>query len=244
MLSVREFHRPKSGYRESEYEDAFSIDADGGKFAVADGATESSFPNIWAKALVSTFVENPPPMDMNDRQSVKNLLDEARKKWYEGIDWTLLPWFQKNKAVLGSYSTFLGLQVDSPENPRRYRCITIGDSCLFHLSGPKMESFPFSDYRDLNYTPRLMWSGHGYPIGLSKDVEPPGLEVKYGKVKDGDTLILATDAISKWMLQNKFNKPWQQILDNADNWDSYIGGLISSGAMKNDDITAIFISVS
>ena len=120
---MREFHRPKSGYRESEYEDAYSLDAEGGKFAVADGATESSFSNIWAKALVSTFVENPPPMDMNDRQSVKNLLDAARKKWYREIDWTSLPWFQKNKAVLGSYSTFLGLQVDSPESPKRYRVL-------------------------------------------------------------------------------------------------------------------------
>ena len=89
-----------------------------------------------------------------------------------------------------------------------------------------------------------MWSGHGYPIGLSKDVEVPGMEVKYGRLKDGDTLILATDAISKWMLQNKTEKPWLAILENADNWDSFIGSLISSGKMRNDDVTIVFISVS
>ena len=130
------------------------------------------------------------------------------------------------------------------EGQKRYRCITIGDSCIFHVSGSKMESFPYSDYRDLNFTPRLMWSGHGYPIGLSKDVEVPGMEVKYGRLKDGDTLILATDAISKWMLQNKTEKPWLSILENADNWDSFVGSLISSGKMRNDDVTIVFISVS
>ncbi len=241
---MKQLHRPKTGYRESEYEDAYALDPDSGVFAVTDGATESSFSNVWAKVLVNTFVENPPLFSENDRQVVKNLIDRARKDWYSQIDWTSLPWFQKNKAILGSYSTFLGLQIDTSQPQKRFRCITVGDSCLFHLSGQKMESFPFSDYRDLNYTPRLLWSGHGYPIGLQKDVDVPGIEVKYGKLKDGDTLVLATDAISKWMLQHKSEKPWQTVLENEDNWDSFAGDLIADGKMKNDDLTIIFISVS
>ena len=243
MLSVREFHRQKSGYRAEEYEDAYSLLPEKGAFAIADGATESSFSKVWARALVKTFTDDPPSLEMNDREAMKHILDRARKEWYGSISWEGLPWFQKNKAILGSYSTFLGIQIEM-EGQKRYRCITIGDSCIFHISGSKMESFPYSDYRDLNFTPRLMWSGHGYPIGLSKDVEVPGMEVKYGRLKDGDTLILATDAISKWMLQNKTEKPWLSVLENADNWDSFIGSLISSGKMRNDDVTIVFISVS
>lgn len=244
MLSVKKFHRPKTGYQESEYEDAFAEDPEKRAFAVADGATESSFSGVWANALVSSFVENPPSFEQNDRDAMRDILRIARNKWYDGVDWSSLPWFQKNKAVLGSYSTFLGLQMDFQGEQKKFRCITVGDSCMFHISGVKMEPFPFSDYKDMNYTPRLMWSGHGFPIGPKKEIDVPGLEVKYGKLKDGDMLLLATDAISKWMLQHKNEKPWATILEKFDDLDTFVGDLIKNGEVKNDDVTMIFISLS
>ena len=244
MLSVKKFHRPKTGYKESEYEDAFAENPETRAFAVAGGASESSFSGVWAYALVDTFVGNPPRFDQNDRDAIREILKVARGKWYESVNWTSLPWFQKNKAVLGSYSTFLGLQMDFSGEQKRFRCITVGDSCMFHVSGPKMEPFPFADPKDMNYTPRLMWSGHGFPIGPNKEADVQGLEAKYGKLKDGDMIILATDAISKWMLQHKNERPWVPILEKFDKLDSFVGDLIASGQCKNDDVTMIFISLS
>ncbi len=244
MLSVKEFHRPKTGYSESEYEDAFAENRELGAFAVADGATESSFSGIWANALVSTFVEDPPGKEQNDRDAMRGILDTARNRWYTSVEWASLPWFQKNKAILGSYSTFIGLQIDEHKPQKSFRCITIGDSCMFHVSGVKMEPFPFSDYKDLNFTPRLIWSGHGFPIGPKKEVELPGLEARYGKLRDGDILILATDAISKWILQHKNEKPWITLLEEFDDLDTFVGDLIRDHEIKNDDVTLVFISLS
>ena len=243
MLTVNEFHRSKTGNTEVEYEDAYAMDSEKGTFAVADGATESSFSNIWAQALVSTFVENPPGFGTNDRDVMKEILQLARAQWYSKIDWNSMPWFQKNKALLGSYSTLLGLQIDIADERKRFRCMTIGDSCMFHVSGERMESFPFSDSGDMSNTPRLMWSGRGFANGQSKEVDIPGIEVKYGKLRSGDMIILATDAISKWMLSRKAERPWEDLLENSVEFDSYVGNLISSGEVKNDDVTLVFITI-
>ncbi len=244
MLTVNEFHRSKTGNTSEEYEDAYASDSTNGVFAVADGATESSFSDVWAKALVKTFVENPPGFVTNDRDVMKGILQLARAQWYSSIDWTTLPWFQKNKAMLGSYSTLLGLQIDLLDEKRRFRCMTIGDSCMFHITGDRMESFPFSDSTDMSNTPRLMWSGRGFMGAQAKEVDIPGIEVKYGKLRVGDRIVLATDAIAKWMLKHKADKPWQDLLSHGGDFDSYVGDLISSGQVKNDDVTLVFITVT
>lgn len=244
MFAVKEFHRSKTGNTESEYEDSFAYDDANGIFAIADGATESSFADVWADALVSTFVEKPPEFDRNDRELMKDILKRARTKWYSGIDWESLPWFQKNKAFMGSYSTLLGLQIEMDGDKNRFRCITVGDSCMFQISGMKMESFPFADGTDMSNTPRLMWSGHGNQNGMEKDVEIPGIEVKYGVLRKGDTLMLATDALSKWILTHKSERPWQTLTEHESDFETYIGGLIAEGKIKNDDITLLVISTS
>ncbi|MBX8632298.1 MAG: protein phosphatase 2C domain-containing protein [Thermoplasmata archaeon] len=244
MLSVNEFHRPKTGNSEEEYEDAFAWDEDMRTFAVADGATESSFSDLWAEALVSTFIENPPDFNRNDRDVMRELLRLARSKWYRSIDWDSLPWFQRNKAYLGSYSTLLGLQIGEGEDNRRFRCIVVGDSCMFKISGQRLESFPFADSRDMTNTPRLMWSGVGSPSGFERDVEIPGIEVKYGWLRKGDSVILATDALSRWILQHKTEKPWELLQKYSADLDSLISRLIAEGQIKNDDVTLISISIS
>lgn len=242
MLYVREFHRTKTGNSEREYEDAFASDTTSGVFAIADGATESSFSDIWAKSLVTTFAENPPGFVTNDRDVMKSILQLARERWYASIDWNGLPWFQRNKALLGSYSTLLGLQIDGQDDRRRFRCMTIGDSCMFQISGSRMESFPFSDSSDMSNTPRLMWSGRGFAAGQGKDVDIPGIEVKYGKLRNGDIVLLATDALAKWILQRKTERPWAELSSHLDDFDAFIGGLISEGRIKNDDVTLVVIS--
>jgi hypothetical protein len=46
------FSLHKDGNRPDEYEDAFAGNPKVGRFAVADGASESSFAALWAKLLV------------------------------------------------------------------------------------------------------------------------------------------------------------------------------------------------
>lgn len=52
-LSIRwqGFGVPKRGHSAEEYEDAYAAALQVGRFAVADGASESSFASLWASCL-------------------------------------------------------------------------------------------------------------------------------------------------------------------------------------------------
>ena len=58
------FRLPKRGHSADEYEDAYAANPYVGRFAVADGASESSFAALWAQLLVNGFTrpaEKPDP---------------------------------------------------------------------------------------------------------------------------------------------------------------------------------------
>src|SRR5207244_4234962 len=52
---------PRRGHAREEYEDAFAADPVRGRYAIADGASESSFAARWAQLLVEEFVRSPAP---------------------------------------------------------------------------------------------------------------------------------------------------------------------------------------
>ena len=58
-LRWRKLSVPKRGHRSDEYEDAAVGDGGRGRFAVADGATESAFAGDWARLLAESFVREP-----------------------------------------------------------------------------------------------------------------------------------------------------------------------------------------
>ena len=51
---------PKRGHSADEFEDAFAFDPAAGRYAVADGASESSFAGLWARLLVEGFIRPKP----------------------------------------------------------------------------------------------------------------------------------------------------------------------------------------
>lgn len=69
-LSVQVFWLPKGGHSEEDYEDSFAFSIQKRRFAIADGATETSFAKQWAQSLVQAFVSNPPPFQNPVGESV------------------------------------------------------------------------------------------------------------------------------------------------------------------------------
>ena len=58
-LTWQSFFLPKRGNAAEEYEDAFAGDPASGRFAIADGASESCFAAAWAKIVVESYVKTP-----------------------------------------------------------------------------------------------------------------------------------------------------------------------------------------
>ena len=74
-LRWRALRAPKHGHTDAEYEDAWAAYPEAGRFAVADGASESSSAGLWARLLTEEFVAARRPWDLAD------WLDAARGRW-------------------------------------------------------------------------------------------------------------------------------------------------------------------
>ncbi len=103
-VSTRAFHVPKRGGTEQEYEDAYYPDEfadDVGAFrcAVADGASESAFADIWAQLLVRGFGTR------------KMRIADLQAHWQKTVGGKRLPWFLEKKARRGAFAAFVGLSI-------------------------------------------------------------------------------------------------------------------------------------
>ena len=107
----RAFHTHKRGNPPDDYEDAFAAAPERRRFAVADGATESSFAATWAKLLVEGFTtaEEGKPWHELD------WLTPQRQRWAAEVDGLPLPWYAEDKREQGAYATLLGIALCSPK---------------------------------------------------------------------------------------------------------------------------------
>ncbi len=256
---VQAFWVPKLGNSVEEYEDAFAFSLPNRHFAIADGATESSFADRWAKSLVNQYVANPPAVALA-QTPFPEWLAPLQQQWREGIDWENLPWFAEEKAKSGAFATFLGLTVFDPDGAHksslierttalfrkhdapqqwRWKALAVGDSCAFHIRGDKLgSSFPLSRADQFSSRPMLLCSNPSHNSGVWP-------EVRYlqGDCKPDDLFILATDAVAKWFLEQRQlgGKPWEVLMALGSNaeFQDLVARLRADKSMRNDDATVL-----
>ena len=102
--SLKAFWLPKKGNTAEEYEDAFAHS--NRLMAVADGATESSFADRWARGLVKRFVEQPPSGNTPSSLLLENWLSPLQQEWHKSIPWDTLPWYAEEKSRSGAFAAF------------------------------------------------------------------------------------------------------------------------------------------
>jgi hypothetical protein len=193
FLRCRAFHTHKRGNTPQEYEDALAVDAARLRFAVADGASESSFTARWAKLLTEAFVTA-------EGKPWRNLdwLTPARQRWAAEVDPLPLPWYAEEKREQGAYAALLGLsfqRATSRDNLILFRAIAIGDCCLFRLyNGTLLQSFPITRSSDFGNLPPLLGS-------RGRNADTPNSERLRGKAQPGERFLLTTDALAEWMLR-------------------------------------------
>src|SRR5262249_36881311 len=144
------FACPKQGNAVQEYEDYCGGDPRNGRFAIADGASESSFARAWARLLVKKFLREP----VLEADQWAAWLAPLQEEWGRGLSGLALPWFAKEKAELGAFATFLGLLVQPDWT---WRAVAVGDSCLFHVRGDSLiRQLPDLMAGDFGTTPALV----------------------------------------------------------------------------------------
>ena len=244
-IQVLGFRMSKLGNRSTDCEDFYSWDLARMKFAMADGASSSIFSDIWARSLTQAAMDVNLSLDDSPDSLLSSVMKAARKNWYGSIQWAGLPWFLRNKSVSGSHSTLLLMQAWPLASSYRYSAVAVGDTCMFVLKGQKVEdSFPLKQYSDFGNTPSLVWSGKGSPISANVRMALPKYSAISGTIAPGSTVILATDAVSKWILEHGKPQEILEVMGNDHAMKGFISREINARRMRNDDTAIVAIHIT
>ena len=243
-LAVSSFIIHKEAENPEDCQDACAQNDEKRRYAVADGVTRSFFPKEWATLLVEHFCES------TDLSSVKtdwrDWLAPIQQKWYEQVEekvrernifYLTNPFNAKESAA----STFIGIKFG--EDNTEWEAVILGDSCLFHKTDSEFKSYLIENSVGFTDRPEFFDSyakdNHSDPTFIRGDANP------------GDTFILATDALAKWILEHKETGKLDAALDKLkaiktdERFYQFVHEARHDEATRlvNDDVTLMLISV-
>jgi hypothetical protein len=225
------FHAVKRDNAVEEYEDAFA--GANGRFAVADGASESSYAGPWARLLVNGFVAA-----SGEPWRALGWLAALRKQWAAQVDDLPLPWYAETKRDQGAFATLLGINFHAPEGegPGLWHALAVGDSCLFQMrAGHLLQSFPLECADDFNNHP---------PLLSSRSSIAPAHEQTCGEWQPGDRFLLMTDALAQWFLRQAEEKnPTAFLAKAAHAFGPWIDERRREQSLRNDDVTLLIVDL-
>jgi hypothetical protein len=222
---------PKAGHTDAECEDAYAADPAAGRFAVADGASESAFAREWAEAVTGAYVTHPGPWSA--------WLPLKRADWFNQCKGDAMPWYVEAKFEEGAFATLLGLELRRTMAGRLvWQAQAVGDCCLFQIRhGHLHRAFPVKRSIDFDNRPALLRSRPTPCRSPCKRVR------KRGRWRADDVFLLMTDALAQWFLMELESNgdPWSslKIVDNAAAFIALVGELRVTGRLRNDDCTLL-----
>jgi Protein phosphatase 2C len=221
-LRWRSFLVPKVGHAPDECEDAAAGDPDVGRFAVADGASESYAAGDWARLLVEAFVATGPTDDW---------LTAPREAWQQQAAGSAVSWYAEDKFARGGHATFLGVTIRPEGDAMAWEAVAVGDACLLHIrEGQCVASFPLTRSTEFNGSPSLVNSRGGVPAWRTGR----------GTLRAGDALLLATDALAQHLLESAEGGDFPTAavlgLEEEDDFAMWVAMAREAGQLRNDDV--------
>jgi hypothetical protein len=206
------------------------------RFAISDGATESSFSREWSDLLVSSY---------KDKRFGKTYLPDTLKMisdtWQTMVTAIELPWYAQQKAEKGAFATFLGLTINREES--NFETVAVGDCTLFQIRNDEaILTFPVIRIEEFGNTPNLIATNLQYQTEFEKIAVYAS-----GSIEPNDYIILATDALAAWIFKQKDagKKPWNHLSDILENYrsdfENWLNNQRQTNEMKNDDVTLIIL---
>jgi hypothetical protein len=243
----RAFWDAKVGNTPEEFEDAFwpadpTATNDGRRYAVADGATESSYSRHWAQLLADAYGAG-----ATKAGKIVARMSELQQEWLAGHRSAGLPWYASQKLELGAFAALLGVRLTGEGEGRRLAAIAAGDCCLVIVRDGAVDlAWPVARSSDFGSNPALLSSVAPSAGQLALLV---GLPHDHDRLVTGDTLFLMTDAIAAWFLREADDgrTPWVTVAGFAatdgEGFVAWARGLRTTGVMRNDDVTVGIIDI-
>ena len=241
MFTTKEYITSKKEEPLENCQDAYAINHDLSRYAIADGATREFFSAKLAKELVKRFCFD---IDKTNRDI---FINNDYEEWLEPIQKNWLSFVKNimtgkvnfvvknrfNRKDSGA-STFVGLEVDRDKN--RFKAMIIGDSCLFHIRDNKiLKVYLIEDDREFDNSPDFFFSRNIKDMLIArKFTEPTIIDEVF---EEGDYFLLATDAISKYLLKQKRLGRWEELWGNLEKEDkNWYQNFIENKRTDKDDI--------
>ncbi len=155
--SIKSITRPKFGYSIDENEDNLLVPSESEiesanlvRFAISDGATESSFSKEWSDLLVNSYRDK-----LFDKDNLPETLKVISETWQSMTTDIELPWYAQQKLEIGAFATFLGLTINREEHT--FETVAIGDCTLFQIRNDEtFLTFPVTSINEFGNTPNLI----------------------------------------------------------------------------------------
>ncbi|MCG8918134.1 protein phosphatase 2C domain-containing protein [Actinokineospora sp. PR83] len=219
----------KRDNRPEENEDSAGGRADSGRFAVSDGASTTARADVWSELLTDAFINGDDPL-------APDVLGALRQQWWERVATPGLAWHAREKLHRGSAATFLGVRVDADG----YLVTAVGDSCLLHISdGRLVLAAPLDDWTEFSRFAELVHTTPDTPV------PPEHVRSASGPLSDGDILLLATDAVAKYLLRHHAETgglpPLIEHVDDDDRFADFIERAREQQELDDDDSTVCVV---
>jgi len=239
----------KSEHDEQTCEDAYGESIADGLFAVADGAGTTLFSNIWAKLLVRSFLAV--PLMSNHPFEVEWWVRRAQEQYkQETPDPGKMAWNALQKAQnQGSHSTLATMRVSKRVGDHiQAELLVIGDSCVLigNSHSEQVQSFPLDNPADFERAPICIPSKSSIFHRYFHQCH-----IKHVELEPGDMVVLATDAVSKWVISagnghhTNAKAAFQELITQTpDTWATFILECRNRGEMIDDDSTALIIALT
>jgi hypothetical protein len=229
---------PKQGSSEAEYEDAAARSpgrAYPRRFAVADGASESSFAQLWAALLAEAYVRG--------GLCAGTLCDDLlplQAAWRVEVGEKPLPWYAAEKARSGAFAALVGLTVQADGT---WHALAAGDCCVMQVRGDRLlTSFPLEDAAAFDNRPHLISSNperNGHLGHLDT--------VACGIWEPGDGFLLMSDALAAHVLRRVLDEGYGigQALGfmGQQGFRRWVAERRAERSLRNDDVSLIRVAV-
>jgi len=225
---------------EERSEDAWAVDVEQARLAVADGASSAWRAGDWAATLVDAWIERPPsrPRGRGSATDVLAWVDLVREGFDVPGDGEERAWFTEAAAARGAHAALLGAVVTGLSGRRpRLLAVAIGDVCLMLVRGGRLErSFPVDDPDAFGTRPALVSSLAGGGPAAADVV------VHEGALRVGDVLLIASDALAAALLRIARTAPevWDVVarVDGAA-FHALVEQSLAAGVLERDDVTLL-----
>ncbi len=237
-LTVITHRRAKLGENADVCEDVINVqrrvqqDCEFLRVGVSDGATMTSFARSWAELLTHWFANQMlTPNTFHDQAAFARSLRLVRMVWSLRIPKDL-PWHSQEKVAQGAGATLLGVEIGANGCGVTWEALAVGDTCLLQYDGARIaQSFPLTTSEAFANIPDL--------VSSAADSAIPVPNLTRGTLRGDDLLVLATDALAKYLLEHDGEIDPFQLADER--CGEHLDALRVTGTMKNDDVALAVI---